>query len=56
MLLAEKSAVQRLSWGSREDGLFEAYKGAKKGAHSTVKIRRAKTVLKSPFYPGYRLQ
>jgi len=56
MLLAEKITMQRLSWGSRSDGLFEAHKGAKEGARSTVKIRRAKTVLKSPSYPGYRLQ
>jgi hypothetical protein len=30
---------------SRYDGLFEAHKGAKKGARSEVKIRRTETLL-----------
>ena len=47
MLLAEKSALQELSWGSRSDGLFEAHKGAKTGAYSTVKIRPTETQVKA---------
>jgi len=40
MLLAEKSPVQGMPWGSQQDGLFEAHKGAKEGARTEVKIRR----------------
>jgi hypothetical protein len=48
VLLAEKGAVQGMSWGSREKGLFEAHKGAKKGARPKVKIRRSKTQMNVP--------
>jgi hypothetical protein len=49
MLLAEKSAMQGLSWGSRSDGLFEAHKGAKKGARPKVKIRSSETQMNATF-------
>ena len=43
MLLAEKSTVQRLPWGGRSEGLSEAHKRAKKGAHPEVEIRPSRT-------------